>query len=101
MGDGEIHVGYRWIEQLDGAQLAGLGDESSAGVIEICLVGDGDRRPFTDEQLHRLSQVVTALAKRLEIPKDQVFLHKDLAGTTSPGRYFPRAEFEQMLESMG
>jgi N-acetylmuramoyl-L-alanine amidase len=102
MGDGEIHVGYRWIDQRDGAQLAGLGDEfSSSGVIEICLVGDGDRRPFTEEQLHRLSQVVTALAERLDIPSDQIFLHKDLAGTTSPGQYFPRAEFEQMLESMG
>jgi len=102
MGDGEIHVGYRWLDQIDGAQLAGLGDEfSSSGVIEICLVGDGDRRPFTDEQLHRLAQVVTALAKRLEIPSDQIHLHKDLAGTTSPGRYFPESEFEQMLASMG
>jgi len=116
MGDGEIHVGYRWIEQRDGAELAGLGDHgfsdggstqspstmgSSSGVIEICLVGDGDRHPFTDEQLHRLAQVVTALSKRLDIPSDRIRLHKDLAGTTSPGRYFPQAEFEQMLASMG
>ncbi|PCI08522.1 hypothetical protein COB72_08135 [bacterium] len=102
MGDGEIHVGYRWIDQRDGAELAGVGaDFSASGVIEICLVGDGDRRPFTDEQLHRLAQVVTALAKKLDIPADKINLHKDLAGTTSPGQYFPQAEFEQMLASMG
>lgn len=102
MGDGEIHVGYRWLEQRDGAQLAGVGDGfDSSGVIEICLVGDGDRRPFTDEQLHRLAQVVSALAKKLDIPSEQIYLHKDLAGTTSPGQYFPQAEFEQMLASMG
>ena len=101
MGDGEIHVGYRWIDQRDGAELSGVRDGfKSSGVIEICLVGDGDRRPFTDEQLHRLAQVVSALSKRLEIPSAQVYLHKDLAGTTSPGQYFPQAEFEQMLASM-
>ena len=102
MGDGEIHVGYRWIDQRDGAELAGVGTGfSKSGVIEICLVGDGDRRPFTDQQLQRLAQVVTALADRLDIPSEKIKLHKDLAGTTSPGQYFPRAEFEQMLATMG
>jgi len=102
MGDGEIHVGYRWIDQRDGAELAGVQDGFSAsGVIEICLVGGGDRRPFTDEQLHRLAQVVSALAKRLDIPSDKINLHKDLAGTTSPGQYFPQTQFKQLLASMG
>ena len=102
MGDGEIHVGYRWIDQRDGAELAGASAGfASSGVIEICLVGDGDRRPFTEEQLHRLAQVVSALSKRLDIPSDKIQLQKDLAGTTSPGQYFPRAEFEQLLASMG
>lgn len=102
MGDGEIHVGYRWINQLDGAQLAGVQESLLIqNTIEICLVGNGDRRPFTDEQLQRLAQVVSALANRLDIPSEKVYLHKDLAGTTSPGQYFPQAQFEQLLESMG
>ncbi|MEX0876939.1 MAG: peptidoglycan recognition family protein [Phycisphaerales bacterium] len=102
MGDGEIHVGYRWVEQRDGAELAGARSGfSSRNVIEVCLIGDGDRRPFTQEQLHRLAQVVTTLAKRLDIPTDKIHLHKDLAGTTSPGQFFPQAEFEQLLASMG
>lgn len=102
MGDGEIHVGYRWLNQRDGAQLAGVSNQATtSSAIEICLVGNGDRRPFTEEQLHRLAQVVTALAERLDIPADRIHLHKDLAGTTSPGQFFPQAQFEEMLKSMG
>lgn len=99
MSDGQIHVGYRWMEQADGAQLAGLSG-SSKGIIEVCLVGDGDRRPFTDEQLRRAAQLVASLADRLEIPSDRVRLQQDLAQTSSPGRYFPRQAFEDLLASM-
>tara|TARA_R110002073_G_scaffold336260_2_gene531535 strand:- start:87479 stop:88072 length:594 start_codon:yes stop_codon:yes gene_type:complete len=102
MRDGEIHIGYRWLDQRDGAELAGVGDGFvSSGVIEICLVGDGDRRSFTDEQLHRLAQVVVALADKLDIASDKINLHQDLSGTSSPGQFFPRAQFEQLLASMG
>jgi hypothetical protein len=102
MGDGEIHVGYRWLDQQPGADLSGVNSSfSSADAIEICLVGDGDRRPFSDEQLYRLAQLVHALSDELDIPADRVLLHKDLGGTSSPGQFFPRAEFEQLLASMG
>ena len=102
MGDGEIHVGYRWVDQREGADLAGVREGfSNSRAIEICLVGDGDRRPFSDEQLHRLAQLVGTLSERLSIPNDRVFLQKDLSGTSSPGQFFPRAEFEQLLASMG
>lgn len=101
MGDGEIHVGYRWLDQRSGADLSGVNSGFNSGnAIEICLVGDGDRRPFSDEQLYRLAQLVDALGDELEIGNDRVFLHKDLAGTTSPGQFFPQAEFEQLLASM-
>ncbi|MCA9274917.1 MAG: N-acetylmuramoyl-L-alanine amidase [Phycisphaerales bacterium] len=102
MGDGEIHVGYRWLDQQPGADLSGVNSSfTSASAIEICLVGDGDRRPFSDEQLYRLAQLVHALSDELGIPADRVLLHKDLGGTSSPGQFFPRSEFEQLLASMG
>ncbi len=102
MGDGEIHVGYRWLDQQGGADLSGVNSGfNSAKAIEICLVGDGDRRPFSDEQVYRLAQLVNALSDELAIPSDRVYLHKDLAGTSSPGQFFPRAQFEQLLASMG
>jgi len=102
MGDGEIHVGYRWLDQRSGADLSGVGsDFNSSSAIEICLVGDGDRRPFSEEQMYRLAQLVNALAERLGIDSERIYLHKDLAGTSSPGQFFPQAEFEQLLASMG
>ncbi len=97
MGNGEIHLGNRWLTQTQGAQLAGIDQNAKAKTIEICLIGNGDRKPFTDQQIQYLAQVVTALADRLEIPSNRIFLHQDLAPTTSPGRYFPRANFNELL----
>ena len=98
MSEGQIHVGYRWMEQRDGAELSGLG--SSKGIVEVCLIGDGDRRPFGEEQLHRAAQLVSALADRLEIPTSEIRLHSELAETSSPGTYFPRQAFEDLIASM-
>jgi len=98
MSEGQIHVGYRWMEQRDGAELSGL--DSAKGIVEVCLVGDGDRRPFGDEQLHRGAQLVAALADRLDIPTAQIRLHSELAETSSPGTYFPRQAFEDLIASM-
>lgn len=97
MGNGEIHLGNRWLTQTQGAQLAGIDQNAKAKTIEICLIGNGDRKPFTDQQIQYLAQVVSALADRLEIPSSRIFLHQDLAPTTSPGRYFPRANFNELL----
>ncbi len=101
MGDGEIHVGYRWLDQQSGADLSGVDSGfNSSTAIEICLVGDGDRRPFSDEQLYRLAQLVDAISDELGISQDSIHLHKDLAGTTSPGQFFPSSQFNELLASM-
>jgi hypothetical protein len=103
MDDGELHVGYRWLDQLRGAHAAGSkADWYNDYAIGICLVGDGERRPFTDAQVRRLVQVVSALARELKIPPGNILLHSDVAGTDDPGRYFPAAAFrEQVGASLG
>jgi len=98
--DGELHVGYRWLDQLPGAHVAGArGPEVNPGAIGICLVGDGNRRPFTQAQVRRLAQLVAGLARELDIPLDRrhVLLHSDLAPVSDPGRLFPAAEFHELL----
>lgn len=101
MGDGEIHVGYRWLDQLPGAHVAGAaGDTLNRSAIGICLVGDGDRRAFSDEELHRAAQLAAALAARFDIPPERIVLHRDLAETTSPGRYFPAAGFRERVRAL-
>ncbi|HED52658.1 MAG TPA: N-acetylmuramoyl-L-alanine amidase [Phycisphaerales bacterium] len=97
-GDGELHVGYRWLDQLPGAHTTGqYGDWYNRNAIGICLVGDGDRHAYTDAQLARLVQTVTSLQRRLGIPADHVILHRDVSNTTSPGPYFPEAAFREQL----
>lgn len=98
MGDGQVHVGYRWLDQLPGAHVAGpRGDELNRASIGICLVGDGRRRPFTEAQLDRLAQLVEDLRRRLDIPADRVYLHSDLVRLDDPGRFFPTAAFRERI----
>lgn len=98
MGDGELHVGYRWNEQLPGAHLGGPETNAlDARAITICLVGNGNIRPFTQPQMDRLVALVRALQERLGIPLDEVYLLRDLTGTMSPGRNFPTSTFREQL----
>lgn len=98
MGDGEIHIGARWLDQRTGAHAGGQRadwyDDHSIG---ICLVGNGDRRPFSRAQIARLVQLTTALARQLDIPADAIVLHSDIAPTSDPGWYFPEAAFREQL----
>ncbi len=96
--DGELHVAYRWLDQLPGAHTAGPDqDRYNRGSIGICLVGDGDRRPFTEAQLNRLVELVAALQRECGFAAESVVLHRDVAPVASPGRLFPAAAFERGL----
>lgn len=100
MDDGELHVGYRWLEQLPGAHAGGpRGDWHNLHSISICLVGDGNRRPFTVSQIRRLVQLVAALCRELEIPPENVLLHSEIAPASDPGVYFPAAAFRGQISS--
>lgn len=101
MDDGEVHVAYRWLDQLPGAHVAGTASaEYNRRSIGVCLVGDGDRGTFTDTQIERLAELVAALCDELGFDSDAVYLHRDLAGTSSPGRLFPEAAFRERLASL-
>ena len=92
LDDGELHVGYRWLAQAPGAHSGGPDqDRLNRRYIGICLVGDGSRRPFSDRQLARLAELLRALRTELDLPADAVHLGRDVAPTTSPGRFFPVA----------
>jgi hypothetical protein len=98
--DGELYVGYRWLDQLPGAHAAGPDqDLFNRRYIGICLVGDGDRKPFTETQMARLVELVVALASELGIPAENVILHRDIAATTSPGRFFSEATLRRALST--
>lgn len=94
MEDGELHIGRRWLEQLPGAHATGPEAAwHNQHSIAICLVGDGDRGAFTDRQLARLEELTAALCDELGLDASDVRLHRDIAGVSSPGRYFPESRF--------
>jgi N-acetylmuramoyl-L-alanine amidase len=112
MPDGFVEVGPRWNRQLPGAHVAstrrfdgavpaarsGLTpDELNLHAIGICLVGNGDRREFTDRQIDELASLVRRMQRTLGIPAERVFLHSDVASISSPGRFFPTSRFEEQL----
>ena len=97
-GDGELHVGSRWLEQGFGAHTAGdQGDWYNRNTIGICLVGDGDRRGFTPAQIQRLVALVSELQRRMDLPASSVKLHRELARTSSPGVHFPVGTVREQL----
>lgn len=103
LGDGVIHAGYRWNQQLPGVHTAGTNaDHYNQRSIGICLVGNGERRPFTDRQMASLVNLIQRLQRELDIPASQVYLHRDVADgvdppVTSPGRYFARSQLHDQL----
>ena len=99
LGDGVVHVGYRWIDQLPGAHVSGPRQvEYNERSIAICLVGNGDKRPFTDRQKSQLVSLIQRLQAELNIPARNVYLHRDLSRvTSSPGRFFPAAWLQDQL----
>ena len=100
MGDGELHVGARWLKQVPGAHAAGSkADWYNLNSIGVCVIGDGDRQSFTDDQLARLGQLVNSLSRELGIPTEKIVLHREIARTTSPGRLFPENAFRESLSN--
>jgi len=101
LGDGIIHVGYRWNEQRAGAHIARTAANEqylSEHTIGICLIGNGDRRPFTERQNRSLISLVRRLQQKLGIPSSAVYRHSELApGVSDPGRFFAVARFEDQL----
>jgi len=97
--DGQIAVGYRWTDQLPGAHTSGVdADRFNREYLGICLVGDGDRRPFTDAQLGALAELVGELTEACGIPGENVVLSRDVSPSAGPGRLFPEAAFRARLD---
>lgn len=96
--DGLIEVGPRWSRQQPGAHTAGPDSERYNRLgIGICLVGDGERRGFTERQFASLVSLVRALCEEHGIPASNVVLHRDVAPTSSPGRYFSETRLRDAL----
>ena len=96
MGDGEVHVGYRWLDQLNGAHVAEpRGEQFNRTSIGICLVGDFNEARPTREQMKSLQGLVRFLQAYCGIPEENIRLHRDVRDTDCPGRRFPLGELRK------
>jgi len=90
MDDGQVHIGYRWLDQLPGRHASGPNAAFyNDSAISICLVGDGNRHAFTPAQIQQLTSLVDSLRRQLDLPADRVLLYSDVARSADPGRLFP------------
>jgi len=97
--DGWVFVSSRWQDQQPGAHAAGKdADWFNRQAIGVCLVGDGDRQRFSAAQTRQTVQLVQTLCARFNIPPERVYLHSQIAPTSSPGKHFPEARLRAALQ---
>ena len=104
LGDGKIVATTRWSLQSPGAHIA-ITDDADADRVDrlnlesigISLVGDGNDRAPTAAQMRALKNLVLKLQREFDIDDSRVMLHSDLSDVSSPGVFFPSAEFSQFL----
>ena len=91
-GDGEIEIGNRWTQQLDGGHVHS--DYLNSISLGICLVGDFNRDTPTKAQLAALDELIRYLRIRVGKYDGRVAIvkaHKDInpVPTDCPGERFP------------
>lgn len=97
MADGEIAIGRRWLEQLNGGHLASESlNEKSIG---ICLVGNFDVRRPTPKQMASLEILVNYLMRRCQLNRSALKTHQQInpIHTRCPGRHFPSKNFAKQI----
>ena len=112
LDDGQVSVGYRWERQLPGAHawpgmrttrpmraVAGPLDADALNqrAVAICLVGNADRRPYTDAQLRELAGLVRSLQAELGIGADAVYFRKELCPGPIPAGCIDAPTFRAQL----
>jgi hypothetical protein len=102
LGDGVVHGSGRWVHQTRAARPISVDPESwDENVITICLIGNGNRRSFTEKQILHLSRLVQRLQNKLSIESSDVYLASDLDNSSnvapSPGKFFAEAMFRSQL----
>ena len=97
--DGEIFMGGRWKDQLDGGHMKSLSYNRTS--IGICLIGNFELRAPTTQQMNSLEGLCEYLMKRCGIRVDQVTTHKILHRnhTKCPGKYFSLPSLVKRISS--
>lgn len=85
-GDGQVEIGSRWINQINGAH-AGVQEYNHYG-IGICLVGNFNESYPTTAQMDSPLALIQNLQERCSISSENVILHRHCKETDCPGKDF-------------
>lgn len=94
--DGELQIGQRWVAQIPAAPPLGA-SSIAPNCISICLEGNFDKSVPTPTQLRRLTELVTSLESRLNIPAQRIVFVDHAGSAAGIGRYFPITAFRQQI----
>lgn len=90
--DGQVEIGNRWLEQLDGGHVRG--DQLNHVAIGICLVGDFTKYMPTTKQIASLKALLLHLQKLVNIKKIIGHQNAPAQATNCPG-YLPISELTE------
>jgi hypothetical protein len=93
--NGDVRAAGLWKRQEDGRHVVVPGFSYNGNSVGVCLTPGGGAP--TARQLAALVGLVQELQAALQIPRDRVYLHRDLAQTSCPGPEFPADTFRQSL----
>lgn len=97
-GDGQIEVGRRWLQQLQGGHLAS--ESLNEIAIGICLVGDFSQNRLGPRQTAALIELVKYLRQMTPKRNLKFRLHREIntRPTECPGRLFPAQAIHEILD---
>ncbi|MBT5691331.1 MAG: LysM peptidoglycan-binding domain-containing protein [Opitutae bacterium] len=97
MRDGEIYIGNRWKNQLDGGHLKL--EKWNKENIGICLIGNFQIHHPSQRQINSLEGLVRHLIKHCDIPSSEVTTHrlKHKNHTVCPGKHFSLKSLQSRL----
>jgi hypothetical protein len=98
--NGEVEVTFRWIQQTHGAHCRVDSNDDNywnEHTIGICMVGNFENSYPTAAQYKSLANLVIFLQNRYNIPKNKLYLHKNIGTTKCPGKHFSLWKLKSMI----
>ena len=71
-------------------------DKWNRDAIGVCVMGDADSRPFSDDQMDATVKLVRLLQQAYDVPRSRVFLHTGRSAD-SLAPFFPAGEFRKQI----
>jgi hypothetical protein len=98
--DGKVYVGSRWEKQKHGAHCKVPGNYYNEHGIGICLIGNLEEHPPSEQQMQALAQLVLFLESQCGFSYDRVLTHGGITGRTRcPGRFFSMSDLYRRINA--